>query len=88
MFICQFGMHNHVQGYRNANVCKQTYDASCRDGAFSHLAPVPVNTELSVVTVAGKALLDLAKHQNLQNDIHNFVLFCCVVLCCEIRVCS
>ena len=30
MFICQFGMHNNVHGYRNANVCKQTYDASCR----------------------------------------------------------
>ena len=29
MFICQSGMHNNVQGYSNANVCKQTYDASC-----------------------------------------------------------
>ena len=28
MFICQFGMHKIVQGYRNANVHKQTYDAS------------------------------------------------------------
>ncbi len=28
MFICQLGMHNNVQGHRNANVCKQTYDAS------------------------------------------------------------
>jgi len=23
------GMHNNVQGHRNENVCKQTYDASC-----------------------------------------------------------
>ena len=30
MFICQAGMHNKVQGHRNANVCKQTYDASCK----------------------------------------------------------
>ncbi len=22
-------MHNNVQGHRNADVCKQTYDASC-----------------------------------------------------------
>jgi len=29
MFICQLGMHNNVQGHRNENVCKQTYDASC-----------------------------------------------------------
>ncbi len=29
MFICQLGMHNNVQGHRSANVCKQTYDASC-----------------------------------------------------------
>ncbi len=29
MFICQLGMHNNVQGHRNAKVCKQTYDACC-----------------------------------------------------------
>ena len=23
------GLHNNVQGHRIANVCKQTYDASC-----------------------------------------------------------
>ena len=35
MFICQLGMHNNVQGHRNANVCKQTYDASCMVCHFS-----------------------------------------------------
>ena len=25
MFICHLGMHNNVQGHRNANVCKQKY---------------------------------------------------------------
>ena len=34
MFICQFGMHNNVQGHRNANVCKQTHDASCKHAAW------------------------------------------------------
>ena len=29
MLMCQFGMHFNVQGHRNANVCKQTYDACC-----------------------------------------------------------
>ncbi len=29
MFICQLGMHNNVQGHRNAKVCKQTFDGSC-----------------------------------------------------------
>ena len=29
MLMCQFGMHINVQGHRNANVCKQTYDACC-----------------------------------------------------------
>jgi len=36
MFICQFGMHNNVHGHRNANVCKQTYDASCISVATDH----------------------------------------------------
>ena len=30
MSICQLGMHKNVQDHTNANVCKQTYDASCR----------------------------------------------------------
>ena len=29
MSICQLGMHKSVQDHTNANVCKQTYDASC-----------------------------------------------------------
>ena len=29
MSICQLGMHKNVQNHTNANVCKQTYDASC-----------------------------------------------------------
>ena len=29
MSICQLGMHKNVQDHTNANVCKQTYDASC-----------------------------------------------------------
>ena len=31
MSICQLGMHKNVQDHTNANVCKQTYDASCID---------------------------------------------------------
>ena len=31
----QAGMHNNVQGHMNANVCKQTYDASCTELLFS-----------------------------------------------------
>ncbi len=41
MFICQFGMHNSAQGHRNANVCKQTYDACC-SVVVSSLYPKPV----------------------------------------------
>ena len=29
MSICQLGLHKSVQDHTNANVCKQTYDASC-----------------------------------------------------------
>ena len=32
MSICQLGMHKSVQDHTNANVCKQTYDASCNAG--------------------------------------------------------
>ena len=42
MFICGFGMHNNVQGYRNAKVCKQTYDASCTASHVGCLLQVKV----------------------------------------------
>ena len=29
MSICQLDMQKNVQDHTNANVCKQTYDASC-----------------------------------------------------------
>ena len=29
MSICQLGMHKSVKAHTNANVCQQTYDASC-----------------------------------------------------------
>ena len=34
MSICQLGMHKSVQDHTNANVCKQTYDASCSQSSF------------------------------------------------------
>ena len=34
MSICQLGMHKSVQDHTNANVCKQTYDASCTHERF------------------------------------------------------
>ena len=55
MFICQFGMHINVQGHRNANVCKQTYDACCSE------QPIPLPSgradSVSVVNLAKDVLL-------------------------------
>ena len=48
MSICQLGMHKSVQDHTNANVCKQTYDASCpvisiwqTDGTERNCSPGP-----------------------------------------------
>ncbi len=34
IFICQSGMHNNVPGHSDANVCKQTHDASCMNNSI------------------------------------------------------
>ena len=48
MFICQFGMHIHVQGHRNANVYKQTYDACCTVG-FANTSYIILYTSIEGV---------------------------------------
>ena len=50
MSICQLGMHKNVQDHTNANVCKQTYDASCKwrspsYGVVLNLIPVTMDQE-------------------------------------------
>ncbi len=70
MFICQLGMHNNVQGHRNENVCKQTYDASCMQTyieAMEHETQhareqagdgdIYEQPMIAVITAAGKMLL-------------------------------
>ena len=63
MSICQLGMHKSVQDHTNANVCKQTYDASCKmqEQVLLHLKPTGYTlrrtaTTLDVATVKSDLL--------------------------------
>jgi hypothetical protein len=49
MFICQSGMHNNVQGHRNANVCKQTYETCCRARSKSDAQKTAVHEPHNIV---------------------------------------
>ena len=44
-------MHNNVQGYRNANMCQQTFDASCTD-YLVHFTPWFLASRFCIISVS------------------------------------
>ena len=65
MSICQLGMHNNVQGPRNATVCKQTYDASCTCLRINFLARswcVSAAAALDSIFETSRHVMDMASH--------------------------
>ena len=66
MFICQNGMHNSVQSHRNANVCKQTYDASCTCNL--QLACFGRANEMQLLTLSSLMLVGFIRSQRMPKD--------------------
>ena len=65
MFICQLGMNKSVQDHTNANVCKQTYDASCS------INTVDPGFRIQMTLVGFRVIVDGKKRSLIINLMHH-----------------